>query len=331
MVFFITCLRAIAACLITNSHYTGVYPISEIASGGLIGDILFFAVSGYCLYNVKNNFFSWYGKRIWRIYLPVTIITAFYFLINAYNYNAYLPNAFSWFLYPTYYHFIASIILLYIPFYFVCKIDLLRKNIQWIMSGIFVLALIYFIFFYDKTYYHIDVVEEWFIRVLFFESMLLGALFRDADKTFRNNKKHLPLYIAGAVLSFAGYFLTKILCAGKEYLFNFQIINWITIFAFLFFVFKVFSSLDNKLEKLPKWIKKAISFVAEITLEIYLVQNVIISALDTRFAFPLNWFAVTAAILAGAFALHFICKYIYKFFDFLIATIKRKKVLKESQ
>lgn len=53
MIFFITVLRALAACLITNAHYTGIYPIEIIANGGLIGDVLFFAVSGYCLYNVK--------------------------------------------------------------------------------------------------------------------------------------------------------------------------------------------------------------------------------------------------------------------------------------
>jgi len=66
MIFFITVLRALAACLITNSHYTGIYPSDIIANGGLIGDIIFFAVSGYCLYNVKENFIKWYGKRIIR-------------------------------------------------------------------------------------------------------------------------------------------------------------------------------------------------------------------------------------------------------------------------
>lgn len=45
MVFFITCVRALAACLITNAHYTGVYPTDLIANGGMIGDVLFFAVS----------------------------------------------------------------------------------------------------------------------------------------------------------------------------------------------------------------------------------------------------------------------------------------------
>ena len=75
MIFCVTFLRAIAACIITNSHYTGIYPTDLIANGGLFGDIIFFAVSGFCLYNVKKSFVRWYGKRIYRIYVPVILIT----------------------------------------------------------------------------------------------------------------------------------------------------------------------------------------------------------------------------------------------------------------
>lgn len=46
MIFFITALRAMAACLITNAHYTGIYPIEIIANGGLIGDVLFLQFQG---------------------------------------------------------------------------------------------------------------------------------------------------------------------------------------------------------------------------------------------------------------------------------------------
>ena len=42
-------LRVIATFLITNSHFKNIWPISALASGGLLGDILFFAISGYCL------------------------------------------------------------------------------------------------------------------------------------------------------------------------------------------------------------------------------------------------------------------------------------------
>lgn len=41
MIYFATVLRWLAACIITNSHYTGVYPTNLIANGGLLGDVIF--------------------------------------------------------------------------------------------------------------------------------------------------------------------------------------------------------------------------------------------------------------------------------------------------
>ena len=59
MIEYATFLRALAAVLITNSHYTGVYPMNIIASGGLLGDVIFFALSGFVLSNIKENFVAW--------------------------------------------------------------------------------------------------------------------------------------------------------------------------------------------------------------------------------------------------------------------------------
>ena len=97
--FFVTVLRALAACLITNAHYTGVYPADLIANGGLLGDVLFFGVSGFCLFDIKKSFFPWYGKRLVRCYLPTLIITAVYLAIGFYSFSEH--NAFWWLVYPT--------------------------------------------------------------------------------------------------------------------------------------------------------------------------------------------------------------------------------------
>ena len=56
MVLYITLLRALSAMIITNAHYTGIYPTDLIANGGLLGDVIFFAVSGFCLANIRLNF-----------------------------------------------------------------------------------------------------------------------------------------------------------------------------------------------------------------------------------------------------------------------------------
>ncbi len=89
MIAFITWLRCLAAILITNAHYTGIYPTDIIANGGLIGDIVFFCVSGYCLTNLRFGFFKWYGKRLSRIFPVVVLISTFYLIIGEYDFSAY--------------------------------------------------------------------------------------------------------------------------------------------------------------------------------------------------------------------------------------------------
>ena len=317
MIFFITVLRALAACLITNSHYTGIYPTDLIANGGLLGDVIFFAVSGYCLINVKKTFPVWYGKRIWRVYLPLLIITSVYFLIGAYTFK---DNDFLWwFVYPTNYHFVASIILLYIPFYFVGRCEWLKKRIPILIGVVFAVYLFVYFAFYDREYYHIDVVREPMIRFIFFESMLLGGYFKYNDEKFRNKFKWYELLIV-AIL-FVGYFASKLIFSRKSELAPLQILNQILLFALLFYIFKVFTAIDEKLEKLPLMIKKVIEFIASITLEIYLVQNVIISAIRPYFGFPLNWLLITSSIVASAFVLHLSCKYIAKGVEKIIQKI----------
>lgn len=313
MIFFVTCLRALAACLITNAHYTGIYPIDLIANGGLIGDVLFFAVSGYCLYNVKTSFPKWYGKRIYRVYPPVLIMTAIYVVLGFYSLNEH--SACWWFVYPTYYHFVASIIVLYIPFYFIMRNRFLKEHILSVMEIIALVWLLLYFTVYDKSYYHIDTVREPMIRFLFMECMLLGAWFRHNDKKIRNKFK--AWHLIATVIVFCVYFGSKLLFSYWESLASFQILNQIAIFALLILVFLTFAGLDSKLENLPVWLKKAISFVSGITLEIYVVQYVLIGLIRPVGIFPLNWILLTASILGSAFILHKITEGFYHGIEYI--------------
>ena len=321
MVFFITFLRAVAACLITNAHYTGIYPTDLIANGGLIGDIIFFAVSGYCLANVKMNFPRWYSKRVVRCYLPVIIMTAIYMLMGEYSLEA---HPFTWwFIYPTYYHFVASIVVLYIPFYVVMKVDVLKRHIPAVMGVIALVYLAIYVFFYDKSYYHIDVVREPMIRFLFMESMLLGAYFKLNDGKFRDNFKWYNFVCVGGF--FLLYFASKLFFSRSDSFMYLQVVNQFVIFALLYFVFKFVMGIDAKLDKLPAIIKAIISFVAKMTLEIYVVQYVIIDFIRPLLGFPLNWLSITGIILVAATMLHFVCDSILKLSDKVISKIKTKK------
>lgn len=113
LIFFVTVLRALAACIITNAHYTGVYPTDLIANGGLLGDVMFFAVSGFCFAKVKEPFPKWYFKRLVRILPVVWLITAIYGIVGLFEIEFTFKGVLSAFIYPTRYHFISSILILY--------------------------------------------------------------------------------------------------------------------------------------------------------------------------------------------------------------------------
>ena len=308
MVFFITFIRALAACLITNSHYTGIYPTDLIANGGLLGDVLFFAVSGYCLCQVRDPFHKWYSKRLLRCYLPVMLVTAVYLLLGAYSLET--QGLFYWFVYPTYYHFVASIVLLYIPFYAVMHFKPLKERLGLVMLLTAAVYLIVYIFAYDKSRYHIDNVREPMIRFLFFESMLLGAWFRNNDQKYRNRPSLAA--VLGTLGTFVLYFAAKLFFAKGILNSSLQVLNQIVLFILLGCAFRWAMGMDEKLSHLPAPVRCCIEFVSKRTLEIYVVQYVLIEWIRPLFPFPVNWIVLTGAILLAACPVHWICEWVNK-------------------
>lgn len=303
MIFYITVLRALASILITNAHYNNIYPLEIIANGGLLGDVIFFAVSGFCLYNITLKFTKWYGKRIIRIYPAVWIITIIYLALGLYNFDN--MNIFEYFIYPTYYHFVASIILLYIFYYIIMKNDVLKNNIPKIMIGIFIVQVFIYIFLYDKSYYHIDVVREPMIRFIFMQSMLLGAWFRQKNEKYTKDFKKFDW--VKLIFIFTMYFASKLIFSKSEMLVQYQIINQIILFITLYYFLKCFAGINTKLSTLTEGSKRVVAFLAEITLEIYIVQYPIIP-MFAKLPFPINWIVVTTVILISAYILHIISK-----------------------
>ena len=227
-------LKAIAAVLITNSHYGSIWPVSALAFGGLLGDVMFFAASGFCLAYIRQKFPKWYGKRILRIYPLLWMVTLIGVLIKMIAVTSF-RDFLTYFIYPTYYHFVASIMALYIVFYFLMWLRTrYRVRTEWMMIVIFLVYAAVYLFAYDKSYYHIDTVEEPMVRFLFLEAMLLGALFRErldrTDKTLGFNKAVMAAAVSGcAVLYFAG----KLLFSRVQKLAPLQILDQVILFLLL--------------------------------------------------------------------------------------------------
>lgn len=310
---FIVLIRAVAAVVITNSHYTGVYPTDLIANGGLLGDVLFFAVSGYCLANTKVPLKKWYIRRFIRIYIPVWIITLIYVLGGAYSIedNKALIAAIFW---PTHWHFVASIILLYIPLYFVSRyIEMNTRNYLKTMLVTFIFQLILYFTVYDYSYYHIDSVYQPMIEFLFFQSMILGLHFRWRCKSNDClNRKPSPGILLLGIFLFAIYFVSKILFVKYEQIAGFQILNQVLLYCFLYVLFLLFMSLEKKLHTIQSskyW--TIIKFIADRTLEIYLVQYVILEHMKIG-PFPINWLLLTISIIMAGSALRWLSQQLIK-------------------
>lgn len=291
-----TILRFIATCLITNTHYNDVYPIKALAVGGLLGDVLFFIVSGFVLAGpIKQKFLPWYWKRIVRIYPTIIAGVAFYIITGYQTLGDF--NWFQAFIFPTFFVFTAAIILLYIPFYFVNKVEN-KKNFLFICAGWLVFWGIAYIFFLDKSSYEMNNTWNPMIAFPYFSSMLFGAYLR---KFGIKKEKGIQIAIYGisSVVILALYFIATKIIRGNVELYPVQIIVQIALLAGIAFFVCAAYLLEDWFRKWPAWLLNPINFIAALTLEIYVVQKPIIKALS-NIAFPINWLLITAAIIGCA-------------------------------
>lgn len=238
MYFFINYIRVIAAILITNSHFGQVWPIDDLASGGLIGNILFFAVSGFCLYNIKESFGKYYIKRIIKIYPVMIMFTLITVLIGDFSINS-TSDLVRLFIYPTNYIFIVWLMIAYLLFYIVAYFSKkYNKLIEIIFVSLIIVWLFTYLAFVDKSIYHIDNVNEPFIFFLYFISMLIGAMFRKYKSKMVCDRVHL--YAILLPISLVLYFGSKIAFSKFSSIAHLQILNQISILIVLYIIFALF-------------------------------------------------------------------------------------------
>lgn len=109
------------------------------------------------------------------------------------------------------------------------------------------------------------------------------------------------------------YMGSKLAFSRSDMLSNLQALNQVALIVLLYFVFRLFAALNTSFERVPQVVMKVVNFVADLTLEIYLVQYVLIDAIRPHFFFPLNWIVLTLLILGSAVVLHMVCNPIVAF------------------
>ena len=288
-------LKCIACLLVINTHITAMYParFGFLAWGGYFANSIFFFASGYCLTNVSKPFPVWYSRRFVRIYVP-------YLLALPFLYFAGKLAGWDWrnILMPfKEYHFIPSILFLYILYYFLTKLDQKTKYGYLFQSVVFgSAALLYFVFLFDKTkspIEHFTFIET----TAYLIPMLLGALAK-RGKRIKNKLVCVVLvgltfaaYIYQSFRPFSGYFKILQPCIG------------------MFFAYGLGCFLLSMEDKLPK--SSLAAFISSVTLECYIVQFVSKEAF-VKIGFPTNIVYHVICSVAVACCLHRISDYVVK-------------------
>lgn len=140
-------LKFFAVVLITNSHFDNQYVYAKgLATGGAIGDALFFFISGYSLFLGRvGRFDNWYKRRIRRIYPSVFSLAILTSMLHLSGYDMFhvLLYGGEW--------FVSCIMLYYIVLYFIRRFFVERLN--WCYAVVAVVLLVWYIGFYDHNNY----------------------------------------------------------------------------------------------------------------------------------------------------------------------------------
>ena len=259
-------LKCLAALLITNSHMGLLYgKYSFLATGGCIGDVLFFFCSGFTLFlkpmNGLHEFPDWYKKRISRIY-PSIIAVAFLACIFFDTHWDIVQIALS-----SRYWFVQCIMIYYIAIYFVgCYF----KDKFFTISVIVALGTaVWFYFLYNKADFSIYSPKYYIRWLLFFDFMLLGAKMGTMTDCIKSRPLVDIFLLILCIVAFYALFIIgtrfKSLCVAQYF-------SFIPLMGIMFYIYKVGAS---------KWAEKLyrhkvgnfiIRFIGGLCLEIYLVQ-----------------------------------------------------------
>lgn len=302
-------LKFIAILMITNTHLKSLYvDFSFLSTGGAIGNALFFFCSGFTLFmkpfsNIKD-FPDWYKRRINRIYPSVFAVSIVLctFTVLKYDINTVILHGGQWFV---------TVIMVYYVFLYLIGLYL-RERIDWVL-GIVVVAL--FVWFYMTDFPpYFNLFGNDYIRykwILYFVFMLFGARvgMMSHEKQSKPQWRNLLL----ALLGLAFFYVLLGVTTGQQ---QFAPLHVFTVFPMLMALYFLYLWANGKWARSvynTKWGNLVIRFIGGMCLEIYLIQNILITR-KLNFLFPLNIPIVLCEIIVGAYLLRCMARFISQTF-----------------
>lgn len=303
-------LKLLAILLITNSHMKPLYgSYGALATGGVIGDAMFFFCSGFTLFlkpfsDGVKGFPNWYKRRINRIYptvFAVAILGCTFWGVHR-DINTILLSGGRW--------FVTLIMVYYVFIYFIGVF--FRNKLNWVLAFAS-LALIVWFYCMDFTfpfslYADNGVRNKWF---LFFLFMLFGTKVgtMSLEKEYIPQWRNLAFALAGSVAFYSFYSATlKYPQLGPFHSLTFLPMLVVLYYAYLWANGKFMRSVYQ-----TKWGNLIIRFVGGLCLENYLIQNRVLTT-SLNHLFPLNLVIVFVMIVLASYLLRCFARFISQTF-----------------
>lgn len=307
-------LRLIAMFLIINSHSDVLYPskFRFIASGGAIGNGLFFMLSGYFFKSKIDKKMDYLLNRFLRLFLPAWIMIIISLIFGEIKING-VTDAIRLLIWPTRFWFVGAILVFYILMCLILqKYEVEDKKRFFILSMIIViLNILAWIFLVpDKNKWVIENVRifkiiPYKIIYCFFEFCLGYYLKMNSNKI----KHKIKIYLVLSGMTLIGFYGFKFLLNKGIVSMKMQIISQPLTVLCCFFLLQSFMRIDLNSVLQNKKLGNVINNLSGLSLETYVVQFVVIAFVNSlHLKFPLNCFVCYIMVFVFAWILHSIDK-----------------------
>lgn len=311
----VTIVKILATLLITNSHFDGLYPpcISMLATGGMIGNALFFFISGYTLYfsisklSSKRDNIAWFVRRIFRIYPSVWIFSLLIWTMgNFVDLDGFSSLTIKDF-FITKYWFVNAIIVCYVLYYLIMRSKSNRKIIAILMLiSYIVLFFMLFLFKKDEFGFIIEDIEGrniYFRYLYLFSIMLFGGwtASRFKENMIVRGKWRTCSVMIGSIVCYYGL---KYVCIYSN-MFYLQIMVPVLLTITTFFIWQF--ALSFKYSNIGRVTGNVLKYVSGLTLDIYIVQFVLIWLFE-KIDFPFGFIGAILSITLASILLNYVSK-----------------------
>jgi len=278
-------VKLLAVFFVLNSHMGICYANhSFLATGGAIGDALFFFISGFTLFlGGKYRFDNWYKRRLSRIYpsiLAAGIVAALVFSSE---------DSFVEIITAKRYWFVQCIFLYYVLLY---PIKIYVKKLQAFFLVSFALVITSYFLFFDFSGKGLFWGSSEYFRWLFFFLIVLQGAILGKKGHIDFKKRHLLACFACVAAWYAACFFL-----GKS---QWQIVSVVPMFGITYFLYAISNASLVKKILQARPLKTPVLLVGSLCLESYLIQKFIITD-KLNVIFPFNIPVIMFLVLLLAF------------------------------